>query len=177
MQLGIPWHPHVIPARTYLQRGLRFLLILGFSTPNALFCHPVAVRDVRKEAQFTCKPVSPARKVLCCIVLNAACQHRRANRSVKVPVPLVPSHLWLEQISPVTAGSHSDSTQSRHVTYPALRFRTLTAPAGAQKWQLMLSSVSQDPSDTETLTGPDVDAVSKVMAWSQTRVMLTSSSP
>ena len=136
---------------------------------------------------MACKSMSLARKVLCCIVSNVACQHHGANSSVRVPVPLITSHLRLVKISPrhwwESPGLCSEWVW---VIHPDPRIGTLTTPAGVRKLQLMpefrlaafSGSISQDLSDTKTLSGQGMRMLcQKVMARSQKCTMLTSTSP
>lgn len=103
----------------------------------------------------------PAQRVLCCVVLNVPCQHHRASSSIRGPVASnrFASLAGTDLLSSITGGSHPDYSQSRRMSDPNPRIQTLTTPAAAQKLQLrpefqVGGSVSQDPSDTKTSTGP-----------------------
>lgn len=137
-------------------RALPFLGIVGFSTHKRSLLSPChsALRQGRGSSS-ACKSMSVAHRLLFGVVLNVACQHHRANRSVRVPVPLIPSHLRLVPFSPSLVGAtQAPLRDSTHVSYPDPRIGTLTPPAGAEQCSGYPSPVGQDPSDTETLTGP-----------------------
>ena len=84
------------------------------------------------------------------VVSRVACHQHGLHSRVRVPVPRITSHLTQTTLG--AGGGHS----------PRLWPGVLTTPAGAQKLQLTPefqlaaspSSISQDPSDTKTLTGP-----------------------
>lgn len=59
-------------------------------------CHSTLCQE--RGNSSACKSMPLACRVLCCFKCGR--QHHRANSSVRVPVPLITSHLWLAQISP-----------------------------------------------------------------------------
>lgn len=97
-------------------RALPFLGIVGFSTHKRsllLPCHS-ALRQGRGSSS-ACKSMSLAHKLLFGVVLNVACQHHRANRSVRVPARASdPFASPASAVLPVTGGSHPGSTQRLH---------------------------------------------------------------
>lgn len=152
----------------------------GLTHTDALFCYFVTAHYVRKEERV--QPVNLCHWHTGCgaVLSQMCCQHCRANSHVRVPMPLITSHLWLIQTSPHHCGSPPDYTQSRY------GWIVWILPARVPKWQLMpkfqlaasSGSISQDPCETKTLTPQGMQMLcQKVMAKSQKCTMLTSTSP
>lgn len=153
---------------------------------NALFCHRVTAHYVRKEERVQTVNLYHWRAG-CYVVSRVACQEHRAHSSVRVPVPQITSHLRLGEISHRRGWvSPRGRSEQAGTINPDADPGSLTAPAGVQKLQLkpkfhlaaFSSSVSQDPSDAKTLTGPGMRILcQKVMAQSQKCNTPTSRSP
>lgn len=127
----------------------------GSPRTSALSSRPVTAHYARKEDAAQPANLCHWHRPLRGAVLNVACQHHRADHSVRVPVPLIPWHRRLVPFSRSLVGATQAALRdSTHVSYPDPRIETLTPPAGAEQCSGYPSPVGRDPSDTETLTGP-----------------------
>lgn len=72
----------------------------GLTHTDALFCYFVTAHYVRKEERV--QPVNLCHWHTGCgaVLSQMCCQHCRANSHIRVPMPLITSHLWLIQMSP-----------------------------------------------------------------------------